>query len=187
MWMEEMSQGLPQKSSQESDHESDGEYKSVNPPTQNRKKTLQKRRKLKEQKKLDILRKAAKMEKKKISDIHQLQRLKTQIEEREKTTEILREKRKKVQELKKKEPKRLSAIKFEENELEFNMGPDITGNLRNLKKEGNLLNDRFKSLQKRNIIEPAIRRRRKKGKVKRYTKPTHKDDWITTVARKTTT
>ncbi|EEZ98070.1 ribosome biogenesis protein NOP53 isoform X1 [Tribolium castaneum] len=185
MWMEEMSQGLPQASTQQSDNESDGEYKSINPPTKNRKKTQQQRRKLREQKKLELLKQIAKKEKKKISDIHRIKLLKNQIEKREKTTQILREKRKKVQELKKTEPKRLSAIKFEECDLEFNMGPDIAGNLRNMKKEGNLLTDRFKSLQKRNIIQPSIRRHRKKSKVKVYTKPTHKDDWITTVARKT--
>jgi nucleolar protein 53 len=182
-WLNEMSQGLPQQSTQDIDTDSDEEYKAINPPTKNIKKTLQQRRKQKEQMKLDLLRRAAKIEKKKVTDIHQLKTLNKVIQKNENKMKILKEKRKKIQLLKKKEPKRLSAIKFEESELEFNMGPDISGNLRNLKKEGSLLGDRFKSFQKRNIIVPSVRRHRQKSKVKIYTKPGHKEDWISTVAR----
>ena len=183
MWLQEMSQGLQSASTNDNDNESDSEYKALNPPTKNKKKTLQQRRKQQEQMQLELLKRAAKLSKKKISDIHQLKTLNKQIDKTESKAKILRERRIKNLLLKKKEPKRLSAIKFEETELDFNMGPDITGNLRSLKKEGNLLTERFKSLQKRNVIEPSVRRRRKKSKVKVYTKPGHKEDWITTVAR----
>ncbi|KAJ3665022.1 hypothetical protein Zmor_000542 [Zophobas morio] len=183
MWLQEMSQGLQSASTNDNDNESDSEYKALNPPTKNKKKTLQQRRKQQEQMQLELLKRAAKLSKKKISDIHQLKTLNKQIDKTESKAKILRERRLKNLLLKKKEPKRLSAIKFEETELDFNMGPDITGNLRSLKKEGNLLTERFKSLQKRNVIEPSVRRRRKKSKVKVYTKPGHKEDWITTVAR----
>jgi len=74
-------------------------------------------------------------------------------------------------------------MKFEDPGPDFQMGQHISGNLRALRKEGNLLTDRFKSLQKRNILEPSKRARKKKPKVKKYTKPGHKDDWEKTVAR----
>ena len=40
------------------------------------------------------------------------------------------------------------------------MADELTGNLRSLKPEGNILEERFKSLQKRNVMET-----RKMGKV----------------------
>ncbi|KAJ8979924.1 hypothetical protein NQ317_003666 [Molorchus minor] len=63
------------------------------------------------------------------------------------------------------------------------MGQDLTGNLKDLKVEGNLLADRFRSMQKRNILAPTKKQIRKKPKVKKYTKPGHKEeDWKKTVA-----
>lgn len=67
-------------------------------------------------------------------------------------------------------PKRLGSLKYEEPEIELKLSSEITGNLRTLKvnrlkfkfffliffvkPEGNIMADRYKSLQKRNIIEP---------------------------------
>jgi nucleolar protein 53 len=51
------------------------------------------------------------------------------------------------------QPAQLSGIKFEPQELEIKLSGELTGNLRSLKPEGNVLLDRYKSLQKRNIIE----------------------------------
>ncbi|KAJ8956765.1 hypothetical protein NQ314_006639 [Rhamnusium bicolor] len=63
------------------------------------------------------------------------------------------------------------------------MGQEIAGNLKNLKTEGNLLIDRFKSMQKRNILVPSKRHVRKTAKVKKYIKPGHRDEsWKETVA-----
>jgi nucleolar protein 53 len=46
---------------------------------------------------------------------------------------------------------------------------EITGSLRELKPEGHLAVDRFKSLQKRNIIEPRVKSKMQPGpKVKRF-------------------
>lgn len=59
--------------------------------------------------------------------------------------------------------KRLGRLKFEEEELELKLSEEITGNLRSLKPEGNIMRDRYKSFQKRNIIEP---REKAKGKNK---------------------
>ena len=53
--------------------------------------------------------------------------------------------------------KRLGPLKYEDAELELKLSNEISGSLRTLKTEGNILRDRYKSLQKRNIIEPRER------------------------------
>jgi len=53
--------------------------------------------------------------------------------------------------------KRLGSLRYEEPELDLKLSNEITGNLRSLKPEGNILRDRYKSLQKRNVIEPRIK------------------------------
>lgn len=190
-WLVEMSEGLPsQEGTSVEENQEDGEptddestYKTVNPPVENKKKSVKQRRKQKEQKELQKALLAKKLEKKKIADIHQIKTLNKKIEKVAEKQKLNNEKRQKRKELKKMDVKRISSTKFEEPGLEFNMGHDIAGNLRNLKKEGSLLMDRFKSLQKRNILEPSTKRTRKNAKVKRYTKPGHKEDWKKTVAK----
>lgn len=79
-------------------------------------------------------------------------------------------------EKKKSEAHRLGRVAFEEGEIDINMPEEISGNLRNLVAEGNILKDRYKSLQRRNIVAPSkdlgLRRRRA---VKRYTRNSHKE------------
>ncbi|KAG5898575.1 hypothetical protein JTB14_016587 [Gonioctena quinquepunctata] len=185
-WLIEMSEGLPSKdgTNVEENEASDSEYKSLNPPTKNMKKSLQQRRKQREQLELAKARRAVKLEKQKITDIHKLKLLTKQLDIIEKKQFVVREKRLEKKELTKNDPKVLSSIKYEEPELDFNMGHDIAGNLKNLKTEGNLLADRFKSMQKRNILAPTKKHSRKNIKVKKYTRPGHKDvDWKKTIAR----
>merc|ERR1712088_755108 len=50
-------------------------------------------------------------------------------------------------------PIQLSNYKYEPQELELKLSDELTGNLRNLSPEGSLLEDRFKSMQKRKKIE----------------------------------
>nr|XP_023027716.1 ribosome biogenesis protein NOP53-like [Leptinotarsa decemlineata] len=185
-WLVEMSEGLPSKdgTNTEENDASDGEYKPVNPPTRNLKKSVKQRRKQTEQLELAKARRALKLEKKKITDIHELKVIMKQLNSNQQKLSILRAKRLQKKELKKNNPKVLSSIKYEEPDLEFNMGNEISGNLKNLRTEGNLLSDRFKSMQKRNILAPTKKHSRKNAKVKKYTKPGHKDeDWKKTVAR----
>lgn len=54
-------------------------------------------------------------------------------------------------------PKHLSSHHFIEPNLEFNRCHEIRGSLRAMKPEGNLLADRFYSLQRRNIIPPSVK------------------------------
>jgi len=53
----------------------------------------------------------------------------------------------------------LSNYKYEPQEIEIKLSEELTGNLRNLKPEGSILEDRFKSLQRRNLIEVRVKQR----------------------------
>ena len=76
MRMEEMSQGLPEACENKTKHdiqeesETDSEYRAINPPVKNVKKTLQKRRKIKEAKMEQLHQKESHLEKKKLSDMY---------------------------------------------------------------------------------------------------------------------
>ena len=156
--IKEMSEGLPlgkKENFDSNNQDNDPNVKSINPPVKNAKKTLVQRRKQKEQRKLEKERLRQKVEKRKVADIYHLNQLKKQISKKEKKEEILRSKRLKLQAKKALEPKVLSRNKFEPLEQEFQMGEELSGNLRNTQPVGNLLKDRFKSLQQRNILAPS--------------------------------
>jgi nucleolar protein 53 len=76
MRMKEMSEGLPEadedktKQDVEAGGETDSEYRAINPPAKNIKKTLKKRRKMKEAKMEQMQLKEKRLDKKKKSDIY---------------------------------------------------------------------------------------------------------------------
>jgi len=75
-------------------------------------------------------------------------------------------------------PLKLSNYKFEAQEIELKLTDELTGNLRNLKQEGSLLEDRFKSLQKRNMIEVRVKQKTvRQLKRKTFEKRSHKMGW----------
>lgn len=189
--LKEMSEGLPIKEDQtkisksnsndddddagNDDTNTDPSVVSINPPAKNKKKTLVARRKQKEQKMLAHKIAQAKLEKKKVSDIYKLRLLQKQIAAKEKKEKILQEKRLKQKKLKSVEPKTLNKVKFEPVDPAFTLAEELSGNLRNVSRSVNLLKDRYKSLQLRNIVAPAnVVLKRTKTKVKRYIKPDHK-------------
>ncbi|KAK7485015.1 hypothetical protein BaRGS_00023793 [Batillaria attramentaria] len=59
--------------------------------------------------------------------------------------------------------------------LELKLSNELVGSLRHLKPEGHLLEDRYKSLQKRNIIEPRKKVRRTKVKKKTFQRKSHRN------------
>jgi nucleolar protein 53 len=64
---------------------------------------------------------------------------------------------------------------YEEPDIDLQLSEELVGSLRQLKPEGNLLRDRFKSLQKRGIIETRKRATfRRKYKLKEYTRRSHR-------------
>ncbi|XP_076757385.1 ribosome biogenesis protein NOP53 [Xylocopa sonorina] len=162
---------------QNEDEDDDPTVKSINPPVRNLKKTRVQRRKQREQRDLQHKKKQEKVEKKKISDIYKLKQLDKQIATKERKESMLRRKRLKNKALKAMETKTLSKVKFEPLQPDFKLANELTGNLRNAEPTGNLLKDRFKSLQQRNIVAPSnIKLKRDKAKVKRFIKPDHKID-----------
>jgi len=88
-------------------------------------------------------------------------------------------KRKDKKELKKSLPASITGHKYEEQDLDLKLSEELGqqgGTLRSLKPEGNLLTDRYKSLQKRNIIETRVKQKivRNKRKRKLVEKRNHK-------------
>ncbi|XP_014748990.1 PREDICTED: glioma tumor suppressor candidate region gene 2 protein [Sturnus vulgaris] len=66
----------------------------------------------------------------------------------------LREQRRERQET---APRRLGRKRYEEPDPEVQLSEELPESLRSLRPEGNVLRDRFKSLQRRNLIEPRDR------------------------------
>ncbi|CAK9806385.1 Ribosome biogenesis protein NOP53 [Anthophora plagiata] len=185
--IKELSEGLKLVNSQDSkenedeDEDKDPTVKSINPPVKNVKKTRVQRRKQREQKELAFKQQQKKVEKRKISDIYRLKLLDRQLSAKERKIKMLREKRLKRKALEAMGTKTLSRIKFEPSEPDFQLAAELTGNLRNSEPTGNLLKDRFKSLQQRNIVAPSkLKLKRDKAKVKRFIKPDHKIDMTKT-------
>lgn len=154
--IKELMEGLNTKvEKNEDDDDGDPTVKSVNPPVRNLKKTRVQRRKQKEQRILALKMKHEKVEKRKLSDIYKLKHLGRQLIAKDKEEDVSKEKRLKKKALKATGTKTLSKVKFEPAEHDFKMAKELTGNLRNSEPTGNLLKDRFKSLQQRNIVAPA--------------------------------
>ncbi|KAF9231246.1 P60-like protein [Melanogaster broomeanus] len=66
---------------------------------------------------------------------------------------------------------RLGKHRVPENDIEVQIGEDLSESLRNLKPEGNLFRDRFVSLQQRALIEPRVPvLPKRKSKLKEYEK-----------------
>merc|ERR1712083_751287 len=75
-------------------------------------------------------------------------------------------------------PIQLSNYKYEPQELELKLSDELTGNLRNLSPEGSLLEDRFKSMQRRNMIEVRVKQKTvRKLKRKKIEKRGHRMGW----------
>ncbi|KAM6932306.1 ribosome biogenesis protein NOP53 isoform 2-T2 [Lycodopsis pacificus] len=89
--------------------------------------------------------------------LFQLRSIKTSIKQQEEDTKEKRIQRKSNQEAQKAQPRRLGKLKFQPQDMEVQLSDELAGSLRQLKPEGSVLKDRFKSLQKRNLIEPRER------------------------------
>ncbi|KAM6987356.1 ribosome biogenesis protein NOP53 [Tautogolabrus adspersus] len=89
--------------------------------------------------------------------LFQLRSIKASIKQQDQKTKAKRKQRKANQEAQKAQPRRLGKLKFQSQDLEVKLSDELAGSLRQLKPEGSVLKDRFKSLQKRNLIEPRER------------------------------
>ncbi|XP_039987734.1 ribosome biogenesis protein NOP53 isoform X2 [Xiphias gladius] len=117
-----------------------------------RQRKRQKADKIKEQQRLSDRRQTEQRQ-----QLFQLRSIKSSIKQQEKKTKDKQKLRKAKQEAQKGQPRRLGRLKFQAQDLEVQLSDELAGSLRQLKPEGSVLKDRFKSLQKRNLIEPRER------------------------------
>lgn len=174
-YLNEMSAGLFEE--KVASDEELGEQLSVNPPVRREnKKTIAQRNKEKRQK---LQEKKAQQYKEERIKKNEMKRLKSCKKEVAKIELMRRERAARKADIKdrfKNKPKKLGRLKYEEPDLEVKLTDELQGSLRLLKPEGHLLEDRFKSLQRRNIIEPRKRAKRlRKYKLKEFEKKTHKE------------
>ncbi|XP_070761995.1 ribosome biogenesis protein NOP53 isoform X1 [Enoplosus armatus] len=118
--------------------------------------------KIKEQRRLASRRKTGQHQ-----QLFQLRSIKASIKQQDQKTKANQMQRKAKQEAQKAQPRRLGKLKFQAQDLEVQLSDELAGSLRRLKPEGSVLKDRFKSLQKRNLIEPRERAKfKRRHKVK---------------------
>lgn len=99
--------------------------------------------------------------------LFQLRSIKASIKQQEQTTKAKQKQRNDKKEAQKAQPRRLGRLKFQAQDMEVQLSDELAGSLRQLKPEGSILKDRFKSLQKRNLIEPRERAKfKRRHKVK---------------------
>ena len=111
-------------------------------------------------------------------EVARVKSIKKELKATEMKTQERQEKKKAAAEEKLHGPIRLSNYKYEPQEIEIKLSDELTGNLRNLKQEGSLLEDRFKSLQRRNMIEVRVKQKTvRKLKRKTFQKRSHKMGW----------
>uniref|UniRef100_A0AAQ6IFV6 Ribosome biogenesis protein NOP53 n=1 Tax=Anabas testudineus TaxID=64144 RepID=A0AAQ6IFV6_ANATE len=157
----EQVEGLVEEDEEEEDAETvpneEEEDVTVGAITQAEKKTEKQRKrekayKIKEQQRLADRRQTGRQQ-----QLFQLRSIKASIKQDEEKTETKQKLRKAKQEAQKAQPRRLGKLKFQPQDMEVQLSDELAGSLRQLKPEGSVLKDRFKSLQKRNLIEPRER------------------------------
>nr|DBA20651.1 TPA: hypothetical protein GDO54_017411 [Pyxicephalus adspersus] len=154
--LRELCEGLVEESDDEAVGGVSEEQKTVSLPQRERK-TERQRKKEKEAKILKARQDAEKVAKQRRQGLFQLKSMFASLKSRQ--AELLR--RKKLREEKRKlqalQPRRLGRLKYKESDIDVHLSEELTDSLRKLKPEGSLAKDRFKSFQKRNLIEPRER------------------------------
>uniref|UniRef100_A0A1A9W8P5 Ribosome biogenesis protein NOP53 n=1 Tax=Glossina brevipalpis TaxID=37001 RepID=A0A1A9W8P5_9MUSC len=184
--MKEMRSGFEEDGSEDPDNDSRNPetnenftYQTSNPPVENKKKSKQARNKGLKQKELENKALEKKMLKKQIADLNRIKSIKKEILHEEESLNVLKKSRKQAALKKKYETKRLGRLKFIEPDEDINMPEDLSGSMRNIKQESSLLVDRFKNLQKQNMLPVSVTvGKQKTPKVKRYPRSSHKDHGI---------
>ncbi|XP_044124343.1 ribosome biogenesis protein NOP53 [Bufo gargarizans] len=166
--LRELCEGLVEESEEEGSGPGaqDGELKATS-LHQRERKTERQRKKDKEAKFLRARQEAEKTERLRRQGLFQLKSIQTSLKSRQ--DELLRRKklREKTQKAKALQPKRLGRLKYQEPDVDVLLSEELTESLRKLKPQGNVTKDRFKSFQKRNLIEPRERAKfKRKLKVK---------------------
>ncbi|KAF1604902.1 UNVERIFIED_CONTAM: Ribosome biogenesis protein NOP53, partial [Eudyptes pachyrhynchus] len=121
------------------------------------KKTEQQRRREKEARALAARQRREKAARCRRQELFRLRSLRRQVKRWE--GELLRRRQARLAKRRAKDalPRRLGRLKYEDPSLEVQLSDELAESLRTLKPEGSVLRDRFKSLQKRSLIEPRER------------------------------
>lgn len=172
-YIAEMSAGIFVEPGEEEEEEDDV---ITNPPVRREnKKTERQRKKEAARKQKEVDRLKAKDDKLSKQDFFRIKSMKKEI--RAKKAKIAEKValRAEQAEADKSKTKRLSKYKYEDPSIPVKLSHELEQSLRLLKPEGHLVEDRFKSLQKRNIIETRQRQKMKrKYKPKTFEKKLHK-------------
>jgi len=187
IWLREMSAGLkndPDAQVEENELVNDDAVHGCPVSAEDRKTIKARNRLLKERQALrrTALDRGARM---KLQDVFRLKSLKREIKNEDAAQAERREHRNLLLAERKRRPKRLSKHKFGECDTVVQLSEEISGSLRSLRVEGSLSNDRFRSLQRRNIIEtrrPVVPRR--KYKKKTFEKKSYKTKTIKELTHK---
>merc|ERR1712013_4606 len=175
-YLKEMSEGLSLERGDSDEEEEDGEQSKPEfappPVSADNKKTLQKRRRESLIRKAKHMKLEQKLRKLRLNDVMRLKTLKKEIRKEDEKSAETQAKRAAIKALEANKPKRIGKHKYVEQDTDVLLSDELVATLRELKPDGNLLQDRFKSLQRRNIIEPRNRvlphtRYRRKVVVKR--------------------
>uniref|UniRef100_G1QC26 Ribosome biogenesis protein NOP53 n=2 Tax=Myotis lucifugus TaxID=59463 RepID=G1QC26_MYOLU len=131
------------------------------------KKTEQQRRREKAARMLRVQQAAVRAARLRHQELFRLRGIKAQVAQRLAELARRRERRRAQRLAEADKPRRLGRLKYQAPDIDVQLSSELADSLRTLKPEGNILRDRFKSFQKRNMIEPRERAKfKRKYKVK---------------------
>ncbi|XP_027943740.1 ribosome biogenesis protein NOP53 isoform X2 [Eumetopias jubatus] len=131
------------------------------------KKTEQQRRREKAARKMRVQQAEVRAARLRHQELFRLRGIKAQVARRLAELARRREQRRAQRLAEADRPRRLGRLKYQAPDIDVQLSSELSDSLRTLKPEGNILRDRFKSFQKRNMIEPRERAKfKRKYKVK---------------------
>ncbi|XP_075849315.1 ribosome biogenesis protein NOP53 [Microcebus murinus] len=131
------------------------------------KKTEQQRRREKEARRLRVQQAAVRAARLRQQELFRLRGIKAQVARRLAELALRRRRRQARRVAEDDKPRRLGRLKYQAPDIDVQLSSELSDSLRTLKPEGNILRDRFKSFQRRNMIEPRERAKfKRKYKVK---------------------
>ncbi|XP_053729546.1 ribosome biogenesis protein NOP53 [Synchiropus splendidus] len=167
----EVVQGLIEESGEEDEgppHDGEDEDVAGGAISLAEKKTERQRKKEKAEKIKEQRRLAEKRQTLQRQQLFQLRSIKSSLKLLEQRARMRQKRRKEKMAALKAQPRRLGKLKYQAPDMEVQLSDELAGSLRQLKPEGSVLKDRFKSLQKRNLIEPRERAKFKRRHKLKY-------------------
>lgn len=156
-WLTEMSEGLPKAEGNEEDSEEENAGPEIDATVSGKRTT---ERKTKKQRKREVKQKfrerkklLAKERRVRESNVYRIKTYKKEIKEGEKLLKTRQASRKAYWEQKKSKPHRLGKAKYVPEDIAVSLGHELHGSLRKAKPAVNLIEERFKNFQRRNLIE----------------------------------